>query len=369
MTRSALFAVLAAARYAGLRDAREGVAAALQELREKAALKALDVDIVIPVGMQEDAGLIKEGQPRVERDRESGELMYTLRSIAKNAPWVRTIHLLVNGKHAVPDFVPEPAKTVMVDRCELLAECPTRNTFAVETIVDQVPGLAEHFIYTDDDDLLLQSATEADFFDDGRPRYWKQPGTLEGMYNSPASTQLPDGAVPQTMCRGVPPSCAMHVWVPLTRTIVQEVRAAYPDWFKFVQSHKEGRYSSKLNEFGTQAADEANSLEEASIPYIYWPRMRDEGTGVYSFSSRVQGDQRIGEYTEAAWRKLEAHPPFFQNINDDMPADQAGYEAARKVMVDTLERLLPDPHASASALELTRRLRDPPRVHSLGVSG
>ena len=69
-----------------------------------------------------DAAILssKGVRPQVSRDRDNGELKYTLRSIAKNAPWVDRIFLLVNGQVRLPEWVPEPQKTIMIDRCSEL---------------------------------------------------------------------------------------------------------------------------------------------------------------------------------------------------------------------------------------------------------
>ena len=125
------------------------------------------IDIVIAASWTGDENVITEthiddsehadGFPRIARDRNNGELEFTLRSIAKQAPWMNHIYILVNGKHALPKWIPEPEKTTVVDRCTLLPKgtCPTRNGFVAMSVVHKVPGLSEKFIYTDDDNLLV----------------------------------------------------------------------------------------------------------------------------------------------------------------------------------------------------------------------
>merc|ERR1719375_1331831 len=88
------------------------------------------VDIVIPSSMESDVLLLKNSSVAdVNRDRNNSELKYTLRAIEKNAPWVRHIFILANGNQTLPDWVPQPEKTKMVNRCTLFrnpVDCPTR---------------------------------------------------------------------------------------------------------------------------------------------------------------------------------------------------------------------------------------------------
>ena len=41
---------------------------------------------------------------------------------------------------------------------------PTYNSFAIESYLDRIPGLAEHFIYLNDDMFFGNNVTEGDFF-------------------------------------------------------------------------------------------------------------------------------------------------------------------------------------------------------------
>ncbi|MDO9457063.1 stealth family protein, partial [Nocardioides sp.] len=84
-----------------------------------------------------------------------GELRFSLRSLHLFAPWVRRIHLVTAGQ--VPSWlaVEHPAINVVDHRDILPAEAlPTFSSHAIETALHRVPGLAEHFVYLNDDFLL-----------------------------------------------------------------------------------------------------------------------------------------------------------------------------------------------------------------------
>ncbi|MEO9326104.1 stealth conserved region 3 domain-containing protein [Nocardioides sp. C4-1] len=81
-----------------------------------------------------------------------GELRYSMRSLHLFAPWVRTIHVVTDGQ--VPDWldVDHPQIHLVEHRDLLPAEAlPTFSSHAIESVVHRIDGLAEHFVYLNDD--------------------------------------------------------------------------------------------------------------------------------------------------------------------------------------------------------------------------
>jgi len=304
-----------------------------------------DVDIVIAASLPTDTSIMGDAtDANAQRDRDNGELKYTLRAIKKHAPWVRRIFLLMNGDHSLPTWVPEQEKTEIVNRCAFLPpdlslppdQC-TRNSCVAQSLVPKIPGLSEHFIYTDDDNLLMRSASKADFFARGsRPRYWP-PGAARPVYDHPENTPLSLEMLPQRMVsanKQVP-----HTWVPMTKTACAEFESRYSDWLAFVRSHRTGRYSSALNESGTAASEKESSVEEFMAP-VWWAWLQLKHEGAKSGQDKFI-DTWMGVFDESVQGKLETHPPFIQNINDAMASDQGTYEKQRAIEVKTLEALFP----------------------------
>ncbi|WP_170219452.1 stealth conserved region 3 domain-containing protein [Nocardioides litoris] len=84
-----------------------------------------------------------------------GELRFALRSLHLFAPWLRRIHLVTAGQ--VPAWLDHDHPGVrVVDHREILPAdaLPTFSSHAIETALHRVPGLAEHFVYLNDDFLL-----------------------------------------------------------------------------------------------------------------------------------------------------------------------------------------------------------------------
>lgn len=107
------------------------------------------------------------------RFQDNGELRYSLRSLARFAPWVRRVYLLTDSQK--PQWLDETS--VRLVRHEDVfppgSPLPVFNSSAIETVQHRVPGLAEHFISLNDDFLLGCPVEETDFFlPDGTPRIW-----------------------------------------------------------------------------------------------------------------------------------------------------------------------------------------------------
>ena len=104
------------------------------------------------------------------RYRDWGLLPYWFRAVEQFAPWVRKIHFVTWGH--VPAFLNLSAPKLRVVRHDefIPAEyLPTFSSHTIEMNIHRIPGLAEHFIYFNDDMFLLRPMAETDFFRDGLP--------------------------------------------------------------------------------------------------------------------------------------------------------------------------------------------------------
>ena len=100
----------------------------------------------------------------------SDELNYCVRSIANNAPWVRRIWIVTdNQTPEIMQLTPEiAAKISIIDHSEIFAGyedvLPTFNSLSIETMLWRIEGLAEHFLYFNDDVFLTAPVSPSDFF-------------------------------------------------------------------------------------------------------------------------------------------------------------------------------------------------------------
>jgi hypothetical protein len=103
------------------------------------------------------------------------ELSYCLRSIANHAPWIGRIWIITDAQR--PDLSHLPADLVqrvtIIDHLTLFAgyesALPTFNSLTIETLLWRIPGLAEHFVYFNDDVFLTGPLSPDDVFRNDAP--------------------------------------------------------------------------------------------------------------------------------------------------------------------------------------------------------
>jgi hypothetical protein len=115
-----------------------------------------------------------------------GEINYCLASLLRFAPFLRRIHVVTDAQ-VPPGFdaaTRHTDKLVLVDHRQVFAgheDClPTFNCRPIETLLHRIPGLAERFVYFNDDVIVIKPVGPEVFFDGPRPllygRYAPQPG-------------------------------------------------------------------------------------------------------------------------------------------------------------------------------------------------
>lgn len=90
------------------------------------------------------------------------ELRYSMRSVFQYANWVRRIFVVTDGQ--VPYWLDtNHPKIQIVDHRELLPDS-VFNSHAIESALHRIPGLAEHYLYLNDDVFFGRLAFPTDFF-------------------------------------------------------------------------------------------------------------------------------------------------------------------------------------------------------------
>ena len=185
-------------------------------------------------------------------NRGEGFLKWQLRSIAQNAPWVRTVHLVTEGR--LPDWLDTSDPRLQVVRDSQLNPhgVDTFNSHAVEASITEIPGLAEHFVYLNDDFFLGRPIGPDFYFREGLPYANPSPlylthgdlhahamlnatSTLNSLYGKrdylrglgrgvlrAASLDTPR-SVTVLASRRIPPTVDMHLPTPLRRSVTAEV--------------------------------------------------------------------------------------------------------------------------------------------------
>lgn len=112
-------------------------------------------------------GRTKEDSPENCKGRTANndELKYSLRSVVMYAPWIRRVFIVTDGQ--VPAWLDTlNPKVRIVDLGEIMPEesLPCFNSCLIEHYLYRIPGLAERFLYANDDMYLNKEATPGDFF-------------------------------------------------------------------------------------------------------------------------------------------------------------------------------------------------------------
>lgn len=112
--------------------------------------------------------IVGEGDGADARIRQIDELKYALRSVHAFAPWVRRIFIATDSP--APEWLaPHPKVTIVraEDHFTDLSALPVYNSHAVESQLHHIPGLAEHFLYSNDDMFFGRALSPTMFFSPG----------------------------------------------------------------------------------------------------------------------------------------------------------------------------------------------------------
>lgn len=107
----------------------------------------------------------------VARFRDYGLLKYWFRGIEKFAPWVRKIHFVTCGQK--PDWLDAShPKLNLVHHEDYIPKqfLPSFNSSVLEIYLHRIPGIAEHFVYFNDDFYIIDHLPQERFYKDGLPQ-------------------------------------------------------------------------------------------------------------------------------------------------------------------------------------------------------
>lgn len=104
------------------------------------------------------------------RYRDWDNLQYWFRAVEKFAPWVNKIHFVTWG-HLPPWLDTSNPKLHIVNHKDFIPEeyLPTFSSHTIELNLHRIEGLAEQFVYFNDDTFLTAPVKPEDFFKDGKP--------------------------------------------------------------------------------------------------------------------------------------------------------------------------------------------------------
>ena len=122
---------------------------------------------------QRVTGIISDNSETNNKGRytNNDELRYALRSVEKHVPWIRRIFIVTDNQQ--PEWLnTDNPRIQVVDHTEIMPPeaLPCFNSSVMEYFLYRIPGLAEHFLFANDD-MFFNANLSPDFFfqKDGYP--------------------------------------------------------------------------------------------------------------------------------------------------------------------------------------------------------
>ncbi|GAA2151161.1 stealth family protein [Kitasatospora kazusensis] len=205
---------------------------------------------------QADGGSYHVQSANAARYLNRDELRYSLRSLALYAPWVRNVYLVTDGQRPawLADVHP---RLRVVGHQEIFTDpglLPTFNSHAIETQLHHIEGLAEHFLYFNDDMFLGRPVLPQDFFlANGMTRFFPSAALLPAGGPDPADLPVDaagknNRALIHERFGSFITQKMQHVPYPLRRSVLAELER------EFAEPH------------GRTAASRFRSMADISVP-------------------------------------------------------------------------------------------------------
>jgi hypothetical protein len=193
-----------------------------------------------------DRARLGVGDDADARTRQIDELRYALRSVEQNAPWVRRIFIATDTR--LPGWlVADHPKITVVRASEHFSDpaaLPTFNSHAVESQLHHIDGLAEHFLYCNDDMFFGRPVAPSLFFTPaGISRFIESPIRIGGGAVGPGRSGHENAArnnrrlLAERFGYLITRHLA-HSPAPLRRSVLAELEGAFPDEFAATQASR-----------------------------------------------------------------------------------------------------------------------------------
>ena len=182
--------------------------------------------------------IIGEGDGSEARFRQLDELKYALRSVNLFAPWIRNIYIVTDS--GAPAWLAEhPRVTILPSETFFanLDDLPTHNSHAVESQLHNIPGISEHFLYSNDDMFFGRPVQPGVFFSPGGVSKFIEAGTRIGMGDSnPARSGFENAArvnrrLLQQKFGKLITRHLEHAVTPLRTSVLRELEREFPEDF------------------------------------------------------------------------------------------------------------------------------------------
>lgn len=166
------------------------------------------------------------------------ELKYSLRGLDMYAPWVHKVYIITDNQK--PKWLKENDRLKVISHREMFSKksvLPVFNSHAIEAQMHNIPNLAEHYIYFNDDFSLTSHASPSLFFTQAGHAKLFPSRALFGVGNQMSPESIPSIAGnndAKLLSRkfGVRPTHKFgHAPFPQVRSVAKETERAFPQDF------------------------------------------------------------------------------------------------------------------------------------------
>ena len=277
--------------------------------------------------------VVGEGDDSEARYRQIDELKYALRSVHLFAPWVRRIFIATDSR--APSWLASHPKVTIVRSEQMFADTsvlPTHNSHAVESQLHRIEGLAEHFLYSNDDMFFGRPVSPDLFFSPGGITKFVEATTRIGLGDTdPGRSGFENAArVNRALLRErfgrITTRHLEHCAAPLRRSVMAELEAAFPD------------------EFRRTAASRFRSASDISVTnslYHYYALLT--GRAVVQTDARVKYVETTLKRALPAMKRLLKRRDMDMFCLNDGSFPEISVEDRTAAVIDFLDRYFPFP--------------------------
>ena len=116
-----------------------------------------------------------ESSVQSTRFASSGEIRFAVLSLLRFCPFLRCIYVITDAQHptVLDPILAAHTNVRVIDHRDAFGQhsdlLPVFSSRSIETVIHRIPGLAEHFLYLNDDIFVGREMAAEDYFDQGVP--------------------------------------------------------------------------------------------------------------------------------------------------------------------------------------------------------
>ncbi|MGR6900201.1 stealth conserved region 3 domain-containing protein [Glutamicibacter sp. BSL13] len=213
------------------------------------------------------------------RFKNRDELRYSVRSVRAFMPWVRNIYIVTADQF--PQWLSEESDIRVVTHKQIFPDnsvLPVFNSHAIEASLHRIEGLSEHFLYMNDDTLLLRMQDPGTYFHaNGTAKFFMSSVTIDTrsedvephMWAAQNNRRILLQDFGKVITRGM-----LHTPHPHRKSVLERIESQYPQIFAAVRASR------------FRSPNDISLLSSFAQYYGYFVREYIPGSIRYAFCSR-----------------------------------------------------------------------------------